>query len=121
MTALSGGKSSLELRLRAEQVDDSGKKETANATSLRTVLGYKTADYQGFTGLVEFENVSDFGQDDYNDGVTASALCADFSAVSRRYSSSNFRRKTASAMKRISAQAPGPSFGFSWMPSFFAW
>ena len=40
--------------------------------------------------------------------------------ISRRYSSSNFRRKTASAMKRIWAQAPGPSFGFSWMPSFFA-
>ena len=81
MTALSGGKSSLELRLRAEQVDDSGKKETANATSLRTVLGYKTADYQGFTGLVEFENVSDFGQDDYNDGVTASATRKTFPVI----------------------------------------
>ena len=41
--------------------------------------------------------------------------------ISTRYSSSYFRRKTASAKKRISAQAPGPSFGFSWTPSFLAY
>lgn len=81
MTALSSGKSSLELRLRAEQAEDSGKVETANAQSLRTVLGYKTGDYKGVTGLVEFENVSDFGQDDYNDGVTASAVRKTFPVI----------------------------------------
>lgn len=81
MAALSGGKSSLELRLRAEQVDDSGKTETATATTLRTVLGYRTGDYQGVTGFVEFENVSDFGQDDYNDSVTASAVRKTFPVI----------------------------------------
>ena len=41
--------------------------------------------------------------------------------ISRRYSSSYLRRKTASAKNRISAHAPGPSFGFSWMPSFLTY
>jgi hypothetical protein len=81
MTALSSGKTSLELRLRAEQVEDSGKKENANAQTLRTVLGYKTGDYKGVTGFIEFENVSDFGQDDYNDNVTTSALRKTFPVI----------------------------------------
>lgn len=66
MTALSGGKPSLEMRLRYEQVTDSAKASKADVPSLRTVLGYKTADYQGFTGFVEFENISNFGADNYN-------------------------------------------------------
>lgn len=81
MTALSSGKTSLELRLRAEQVEDSGKTETANAQTLRTVLGYKTGDYQGVTGFVEFENISDFGQDDYNDNVTADPVRKTFPVI----------------------------------------
>jgi hypothetical protein len=81
MAALSGGKSSLELRLRAEQVEETNRAENANAVTLRTVLGYKTADYQGVTGFVEFENVSDFGQDDYNDTVTTSAVRKTFPVI----------------------------------------
>ena len=66
MTALGGGKPSLEMRLRMEQVDDSAKTKKATVETLRTVLGYKTADYNGVTGFVEFENVSNFGNGNYN-------------------------------------------------------
>ena len=44
MAALGGGKSNMDMRLRTEWVDDNLKKE-ASATTIRTTLAYKTADY----------------------------------------------------------------------------
>lgn len=72
LDALAAGKVSLDLRARAEYADDSVKKE-ANAETLRTVLGYRTAPYavanDYLTGYVEFENVTDFGREHYNSGA----------------------------------------------------
>ena len=56
----------LELRLRDEYVNDPTKKREANAETLRSVLGYKTADYHGFKAAVEFESVTNFGEEYYN-------------------------------------------------------
>jgi hypothetical protein len=80
MTALGSGKSTMDVRLRVETVDDSVKKD-ATATTARTTLAYKTADYQGFTGFIQFEDVTNFGQEHYNNntgtGKTTYAVIAD--------------------------------------------
>ncbi len=49
------------LRLRYENVDVEGAANNAEATTLRTVLGYETAAFHGFSGLLEFENVTRLG------------------------------------------------------------
>lgn len=67
--AIFSGKTSLDLRLRGEYVDYETTPET-DAETLRTVLGYKTGDYRGFKAFIEFENVSNFGNEDYNSGTT---------------------------------------------------
>jgi len=64
--ALTGGKPYLNLRLRFENVDDDGVAEEADATTLRTVLGYRTGSFHGFHALAEAESVLAAG--DYNDG-----------------------------------------------------
>jgi hypothetical protein len=80
MTALGSGKSTMDVRLRLETADDSVKKD-ATATTARTTLAYKTADYQGFTGFIQFEDVTNFGQEHYNNntgtGKTTYAVIAD--------------------------------------------
>lgn len=65
--AVSGGKAALELRYRAESVEQDPFTEDALASTLRTRLRYTTASWQDITGLVEFENVSRIGEDRYND------------------------------------------------------
>lgn len=67
--ALHNGKATLELRLRGEYVDYETTPET-DAETLRTVLGYKTGDYHGLDGYLEFENVSTLGNGEYNSGST---------------------------------------------------
>ncbi|MBE8717062.1 alginate export family protein [Cellvibrio polysaccharolyticus] len=75
--ALSSGKVSGSLRLRSETVDDSVNKD-AHAATLRTRLGYTTADYQGFSGTLEFDNTSVFaGQDRYAPETPGYAVVAD--------------------------------------------
>jgi hypothetical protein len=73
MTALGSGKSNMDVRLRTEWVDFTTTKEAA-ATTARTTLAYKTGDYQGFTGFIQFEDVTNFGQEDYNTGVNGKAI-----------------------------------------------
>lgn len=75
MTALGGGKSTMDVRLRVEMADDSINKD-ATATTARTTLAYKTADYQGFTGFIQFEDVTNFGQEKYNSGVNGKGTYA---------------------------------------------
>src|SRR5690606_25186693 len=75
--ALSSGKVSGSLRLRSETVDDSVNKD-AHAATLRTRLGYTTADYQGFSATLEFDNTSVFaGQDRYAPETPGYAVVAD--------------------------------------------
>lgn len=67
--AILSGKTTMELRLRGEYVDFETTPET-DAQTLRTVLGYRTGDYQGVNAFVEFENVSTLGNGEYNSGTT---------------------------------------------------
>jgi len=70
--ALSGGKVSFSARARYEAVDQEGKKD-ADAATLRTTLGYKTGQFHGFSAFAEIEDISDLGQDDYNDTINGKA------------------------------------------------
>ncbi len=66
MDALTGGKVSFSARARYENVDQDGFDKDADAYTLRTTLGYKTGTFHGFSGFVEFEDVTDLGGDNYN-------------------------------------------------------
>ncbi len=63
-------KTTLDLNLRYEAVDQDNTKKDASALTLRTRLNYTSASYNGFTGVVEFEDSRQIaGVDDYNDAV----------------------------------------------------
>lgn len=61
--AVKDGKASLQVRPRYEWVDDNAAAaaDTAKAMTVRSVLGYKTAAYEGFTGYVEVEDIRALG------------------------------------------------------------
>jgi hypothetical protein len=63
---LKGGRYWVHARLRYEDVDQDGFAKRANAFTLRTVLGMQTADWKGFSGTLEFEDVTALFADDYN-------------------------------------------------------
>lgn len=69
--AILGGTFWLEGRYRFESVDDSGFAREGHASTLRTRLGYETGSFNGFSGVLEFNDVSAIpgGADDYNDGA----------------------------------------------------
>jgi hypothetical protein len=63
--ALTGGKVSGNFRLRYEKVDvDSTAIKDASALTLRSRLGYETAPFMGFTGMLEFEDIHVVGGKD---------------------------------------------------------
>jgi hypothetical protein len=68
--ANSDAKTTLDLNLRYETVDQDNVKKEASALTLRTRLNYTSASYNGFKGVVEFEDSRQIaGVDDYNDAV----------------------------------------------------
>lgn len=73
--AFGGGKPIFVARMRYENVDQSGLRNTqGDALTLRTVLGYETATINNFTGTLEFEDVRAVTDNyDYNDGVNRRA------------------------------------------------
>lgn len=66
--ALKGGKAYGDFRLRYEMVDqDIDNVKDADALTLRSRLGYKTGEVQGFSGVIEFEDSRNvLGMNDYN-------------------------------------------------------
>ena len=65
--ALTGGKLLLQLRPRWEYVTQENKPEDANALTMRTLLGWRTKPWHGFSVTAEGINVGHFGSQDYND------------------------------------------------------
>ncbi len=66
--AFSDGNAELSFRYRFELVDQAGFSRDANASTLRTRLNYKTADYHGFSFFIEADNVLEVFADNYNAG-----------------------------------------------------
>ncbi len=78
--AVTSGKFSADMRYRFENVDQAGKSNDANASTLRTRFGYRTGGYHGLSLLLEGVNVTVLGLHDYNDTVnnrTAFPVVAD--------------------------------------------
>ena len=64
--ALTKGKPSLSLRYRYENVDQEGLAKNAEASTLRTQLGYKTGEFYNFGAFLQFEDVRSIGSERYN-------------------------------------------------------
>jgi|694.fasta_scaffold142070_1 hypothetical protein len=69
VAAVLNGKPILDLRGRWEEVEQTNLSRDAEAYTLRTQLGWRTASYDGFTGLVEISNVSRLAAEHYNTTV----------------------------------------------------
>ena len=67
--ALTGGKTSLQMRYRYELVEQENISRSASASTLRTQLGYMTGDYHGFGAFLQFEDVRVIGDEHYNSTV----------------------------------------------------
>ena len=63
------GKPIINLRYRFEHVDQEGLPEDANASTLRSRLGYETQAYKNFYVLVELESVFSIGKERFNDTI----------------------------------------------------
>ena len=66
--AIADGHLLLDVRARSESVDQTKTatlKDNAQAYTVRTQLGWETAAWDGFKGLLEFQNVSHLGPEDY--------------------------------------------------------
>ncbi len=61
--AIKGGEVSADFRLRMETVTQDNALNDANALTLRSRLGYRTAGYKGLTGFMEFENITALNDD----------------------------------------------------------
>ncbi len=78
--AVQEGKPIVDVRLRYETVDQTGFVNNADGVTLRTRLGYETASFKGLSFLLEFENTTSLGDDDFNsttNGNTAFPVIAD--------------------------------------------
>jgi hypothetical protein len=67
--AVTGGTVYGQLRPRYEYVDQQGFNKEADAFTLRTRLGYKTADWKRFSAVLEFEDIRAFGDENFNSTV----------------------------------------------------
>lgn len=66
ITAIEDGKLLLDVRYRFEYKTQTGFSRDAYANTIRTRLGYETAEFYNFKFLVEFENVASIGDDHFN-------------------------------------------------------
>ncbi len=69
--SLQEGRFWMNFRYRFENVDQQGISKDARASTLRTRLGYESATYNHWSGLIEFSDVSTVpgGYEDYNDTI----------------------------------------------------
>ena len=78
--ALIGGKPTVDMRVRYENVTQDNTLKDASALTVRTRLGYKTGDYQNINGFLEMSNVTPMLDEDYNsltNGNTDYSVIAD--------------------------------------------
>ena len=72
--AMSSGDAWLSFRPRYEYSSQDNALSNANAFTMRTILGYKTAQFKGFDALLEFANATNLSKNkNYNDAVAGTA------------------------------------------------
>ncbi len=79
--ALSEGKFDFSARYRYEHVDDNIAMDQANASTIRTTLGYKTGTFYGFGGRLLLQDVRDVFEDDFNDATGRPGAKTQFAVV----------------------------------------
>lgn len=83
--AIQEGQVNLDLRYRFEYVDQEGFDRDAEASTLRTRLGYRSADLHGFAGHVEFSDTRAVGFDNYQDADTPVVADPEVTELNRAY------------------------------------
>ena len=76
-TAVTSGKTSLNLRYRYEFVDQDTFDKDANASTLKLRLNYETGAWNNWTGLLEFDYVFEVLVNDFNSGAGTSSANRD--------------------------------------------
>ncbi|MEM7518595.1 MAG: alginate export family protein, partial [Planctomycetota bacterium] len=71
--AIQQGRTWIHLNYRVEFADQDTFDKDALASTLRTALGFESASYHGFRGLIEFEDISNLGNDIYNSTTNGEA------------------------------------------------
>lgn len=71
--ALVGGRAWLDLNFRVEYAEQNTLAKDAYASTLRTALGYETATFHGLRGLIEFEDISNVGNELYNSTINGNS------------------------------------------------
>ncbi len=71
-SAITNGTAYVDARYRYEYVDQNGFADSANASTLRTNLGYKTGTWNDLSAVIEVQNITAIGEDDYNDTINTS-------------------------------------------------
>ncbi|MCK5425674.1 MAG: alginate export family protein [Emcibacter sp.] len=100
--AVTGGKVYLKVRARYEGVDQVNLVEDASAFTINTKLGYKTGSYNGFSGVIEFEDSRNLANENYNNTINGNIgypVVADPShtEVNQAYLSYNYEGTKVSA------------------------
>jgi len=72
--AMMNGKPYVKIRYRFENVDQDGFAKDANASTIRTKLGYTTGKFHNLQASLELENSTDLGGDNYNDTLNGKNL-----------------------------------------------
>ena len=67
--AFKQGKPTLDARYHYEFAEQEGFAKNAHASTLRTRLGYTSGDFYHFKGTIEFENITEIGDDNYNNTI----------------------------------------------------
>lgn len=111
----------LELRYRYEFVDQDGKPEDADASTLRTRVNVKSGSIGGFQGFIEVDNVSYVGNDNFNNtenGETDYPVVADpdYTEVNQAFVSYAFDDKNKATVGRQRINHSGQRFlgGVGW-------
>lgn len=119
--AIDEGSAALNLRYRFEHVDQDGIPEEAAASTLRSRLTLKSGTVAGFTGVVEVDNVSYLGDDNFNNtenGRSDHAVVADpdYTEVNQAYLSYAFGDAGTASVGRQRINHAGQRFlgGVGW-------
>ncbi len=80
-TALTGGKADFNARYRYEHVDDDIGSKEADASTIRTTLGYNTGKLHGFGGRLMLQDVRTVFVDDFNDATGRPGAKTQFAVV----------------------------------------
>ncbi len=119
--AIDGGDVALNLRYRYEYVDQDGKPEDADASTLRSRITLKSGVTEGFMGLVEVDNVSYIGSDNFNNtenGNTNYPVVADpdYTEVNQAFIRYAFDDNTKATLGRQRINHSGQRFlgGVGW-------